>query len=137
MNEDSPHLLLNKKILVADDEPALCDIFREDLEAIGAEVVSACDGNKAFDLAMSVSPDAVISDIRMPECDGLEFLRRLREAKKDLLPPVIFVTGFADLSLDRAKELGAVELLAKPFALRELRRVVCDALRVVVPLAPN
>lgn len=125
-------LLTGKKILVVDDELDLREIIGEDFELMGAEVVSAENGVAAFELVQKVHPDAIVSDIRMPGGDGVELLKKVRSSALPVQPKVFLITGFADVTAQQAKELGAQGMLAKPFNLRQLREMVLKALEIEV-----
>lgn len=102
----------NKTILVVDDEENLCDILAIYLEDAGYETITANSGREALAILKSEPVDAIVSDIRMPNGNGIELLNQLKES--DGHPPVIFVTGFADLTPSEAFHEGAEEILAKP-----------------------
>src|ERR1700674_1408187 len=75
-----------RRVLLVDDEPGIVDVFATILREFGFAVEGASDGNVAMDLLGRNSFDVIVSDINMPGCDGLEFLRRVRE--RDLDVPV-------------------------------------------------
>jgi CheY-like chemotaxis protein len=74
----------------------------------------------------------VLSDVRMPGGDGVQLLESIR-TRDPKLPPVIFVTGFADLSEAECMAKGANRVIAKPFDRKALFRSVCDVLNIPVP----
>jgi len=118
-------LLAGKSVLVVDDEVDLREILRFEFENLGAEVYEAENGIKAFELFQKFNPDVIISDVRMPGGDGLEFLRRVRkERDSQQLRCFLLMSAFADLSRESALKMGANELLPKPFNLEELRSLV-------------
>lgn len=121
-------LLDGKKLLVVDDEVDLREIISEDFEMMGAEVFSAENGRVAFEIAQRVLPDAIVSDIRMPGGDGIELLKSVRSEMPSPQPRVFLITGFADVTVDQAKEMGAQGMLPKPFNLRQLREMVVRSL---------
>lgn len=106
--------LSGQKILVVDDEPEIRAALRFEFEFEGAEVIEAENGNVAVKLVHSENPDVVVSDIRMPECDGVEMLKKIK-AKNSLRPLVVLITGQADISRDEAYQLGAEAVIFKPF----------------------
>ncbi len=83
-----------KKILVVDDEPYLREILIENFELEGFEVKSACNGIEALEIIPNFRPHIVLTDIRMPDCDGIELFKRMI---KQISPPipVIFMSGYA------------------------------------------
>ncbi len=107
-----------KLILVVDDEPRMIQFIRMNLELEGFRVTQASNGLEALDKVRSELPDLVILDVMMPELNGFETLRLLREVSS---VPVIMLTVKADED-DRVKglELGADDYVTKPFSPREL-----------------
>ena len=86
------------------------------------EVQEACDGVAALECLQGFKPDVVLSDINMPNMDGLEFLRRLRTFQAFKTLPVIMVSTEATRErLTEAIELGAAGFICKPFTESELR----------------
>jgi DNA-binding NtrC family response regulator len=115
-------------ILVIDDEKAVRDTMRRLLERRGHEVREAANGREA--LKAPPDYDLVITDINMPEMDGIEVIMALAERRPGL--PVIAISGGGrlpkDLLLSSADMLGAVQTLPKPFDLTELNEAVDRAL---------
>lgn len=101
------------KILIVDDEPDIIDILTFLLEREGYAVVTALSGKEGLQKISSESFHAVVSDLSMPEMDGLNLLRHVR-ARKDHTP-FIFLSGYAK-SWDEHEmiNLGAYELIVKP-----------------------
>jgi two-component system KDP operon response regulator KdpE len=115
------------RILVVDDEPRMIRFIRMNLELEGWEVVEAADGQAALDKVRDTLPDLVILDVMMPELDGFETLRLLREISTI---PVIMLTAKGEED-DRVRglELGADDYITKPFSPRELVSRVKAVLR--------
>ena len=107
------------RILVVEDEPDLREILVMVFEQEGSQVMSAKDGNEAWSLVQSQSPDFVISDVRMPNCDGIQFLETVRK-NHPTQPPIFLATGFADINEEQAVQKGAVSLISKPFNINDL-----------------
>ncbi len=105
-------------ILLAEDEPELRRLVRNELEAAGYQVRCAPDGPTAMQLWAAAPPDLVILDWMLPGIDGLEVLRRLRQSSP---VPVLMLTARAE-EVDRVVglEVGADDYLTKPFGMREL-----------------
>ena len=108
------------RILVVDDEPAVRDSLERALRLDGYEVDLAADGREGLERCRAAPPDAIVLDLLMPEMDGLEACRRLREAGDRT--PVLMLTARDGVS-DRVAGLdaGADDYLVKPFALEELQ----------------
>ncbi len=117
------------RVLLVDDEPAVLRVLKTILESCGCITAEAGDGNEALRLLISTSFDVVISDVSMPGCNGLEFLRMVRE--RDLDVPVILITGEPSLeSANRALEYGAFRYLVKPLSPKSLKDAVELAVRL-------
>jgi two-component system response regulator FixJ len=101
-------------IYVIDDDEAVRESMEFLLKAAGI-TVRGFDSAKAFlDILSEVKSGCVITDVRMPEITGIDLLRKLSEAKRDL--PVIVITGHGDIALAvEAMKIGAVDFLEKPF----------------------
>ncbi len=115
------------KILVVDDDAYVCRSLAEILQEEGYAVVTAQDGSTALRLLYAERPNLVILDVMMPDMDGWEVCRRIRELT-DI--PVLMLTARGQVK-DRVKglDLGADDYLVKPVALEELRARVRAALR--------
>lgn len=83
-----------KKILVVDDEENIRLLYEEELKEEGYEVITASNGREALESVKAHHPDLIVLDIRMPEMDGIEFLRTIRETHRDL--PIILSTAYGD-----------------------------------------
>jgi len=115
------------KVLIADDEEGVRELFQMIALDEGYQVFLASDGLEAVQLAAKVLPDVIILDIRMPNMDGLEAFERIREHMIDV--PVIFITAFGspDLAIEAMKN-GAYNYLTKPFDMEEIRIVIRKAI---------
>jgi len=107
------------KVLIADDEPLTRLDLRVSLQELGVDVIGeAEDGKQAVELSRSLHPDLVIMDVMMPQMDGLEAARLLREQR---LAPVMLLTGYADDEMvARADAAGVMAYVRKPFRKDEL-----------------
>jgi DNA-binding response OmpR family regulator len=107
-----------KKILLVDDEAAIVQSLRYNLERSGYAVTVAGDGRSAVALAASESPDLVILDIMLPLLDGIEACKEIRKTSS---VPIIMLTA-KDQEFDKvlALELGADDYVTKPFSLGEI-----------------
>lgn len=109
------------KVLVVDDDPVILELLRLNFEMEGFDVVSACDGRAGFDQAVAEAPDLVISDIMMPNVDGLEMLQQLRAEPGTAQLPVLLLSAKAQQNeVQRGLDLGADDYVTKPFDPLEL-----------------
>jgi len=109
------------KILIAEDEPTLLENLQLMLQMEGYEVLTACDGAQAIDVATQHRPDLVISDVMMPKLNGYDVVKALRENEATALLPVILLTAKADRNDVRlGMTLGADDYLVKPYRRDEL-----------------
>jgi EAL domain-containing protein (putative c-di-GMP-specific phosphodiesterase class I) len=116
-------------ILLVDDEQSIARAYARSLGTAGFEVECAFDGKEAADAARQRRFDVIVSDIAMPEMNGLELLRAVREHDLDV-PFVLMTGGPAIDSAVRAVEYGALRYLIKPVASDELEQVVARAVRL-------
>lgn len=117
-----------KEFLIIDDEATLREILVDEFELLGAVCTGAGDGKEGLELAKSKQFDVIISDIRMPIMDGIEFLENLKKEAPEKYPKVILLSGFADVSRDEALDLGAIDLVEKPWDMDKLIKIIEDAL---------
>src|SRR6059058_2183008 len=115
------------RILVVDDEPRMIRFIRLNLEHDGFEVVEAADGLAALKQVRDTLPDLVLLDVAMPELDGFETLRLLREIST--VPTIMLTARGEEDDRVRGLELGADDYVTKPFSLRELLARVRAVLR--------
>jgi two-component system chemotaxis response regulator CheY len=121
---------MGKRILVIDDSSTMRKIVSRSLRQAGLdfdEILEAADGQEALNLLENEKIDLILSDINMPNMDGLEFLRQKKEldAIKDI--PVVMITteGGADI-IGEAKSLGAKGSVKKPFKPDTINEVLGD-----------
>lgn len=107
-----------QKILVVDDEQAIADILKFNLEKEGYDVIMAHDGGEAIELAETEEPDLILLDIMLPVKDGNEVCREIRKTQT---MPIIMLTAKDD-EIDKVLglELGADDYVTKPFSNREV-----------------
>lgn len=114
-------------VVVIDDFDEMSDAVAEVLESEQFDVVGFCDPREALDYINENKVEVVITDIRMPEIDGTEVIRRLKET--DPLIQVIIMSAYPSIQLIiQMLEVGAADFLIKPFDVDILRRVVEQAL---------
>lgn len=109
-----------RTVLVVDDEPDLCELLVCELESLHFKVISALCGDDALALLHQHKIDLVVSDIRMPRMDGVTLLRRVRQEVAGGGPPFILMTGYAEITLEEAFDLGACGIFAKPVSYEAL-----------------
>ena len=108
-----------KKILVVDDEKPIREMLRKFLTKKGYEVFDAESGNDALKVIVEQSPHIVLLDIRMPETDGVEVLKRIKEENKNI--GVIMITAVSETAIaEKCMELGAFDYITKPISLEYL-----------------
>lgn len=114
-------------IAIIEDEKAISDIVKYNLEKEGYRIYTAYDGEAGMKLIETVDPDLILLDIMMPKIDGLEVCRRVRQTKET---PIILLTAKAE-EIDKVLglELGADDYMTKPFGMRELSARVKANLR--------
>lgn len=120
---------MDSKILVVDDEKAISDIIKFNLEKEGYGVITASDGEEAVQAVEKNNPDLILLDIMMPKKDGFQALKEIRANHNT---PVIMLTAKEE-EVDKVLglELGADDYITKPFSMRELiARVKANLRRV-------
>lgn len=115
------------RILIVDDEEEIVQALARVVHREGLTPLLAKDGREALQLVRAGNPDVLLVDVRMPDMDGMELMRKARELDPEL--PVILMTAFAEVrgAVD-AIRASAHDYLAKPFDHREVIRVVLRAL---------
>ena len=105
-----------KSCLIVDDSTVIRKIARKILEELNFDIAEAVDGRDALNQCLKQMPDAVLLDWNMPEMNGLEFLRALRQSEGGADPIVIFCTTENDMThISEAIAAGANEYIMKPF----------------------
>ncbi len=117
--------LRGMKILVVEDDSDLRESLCDILSLYGAQVFSASNGKSGLELFKLNSVDLVLSDVRMPDGDGVFLLERIREISS-AHPPFFFLTGFSDLTEQVAFQKGAQAMFQKPCDTFNLVEVICD-----------
>lgn len=123
----------NKSLLVVDDSATMRQLLCMTLTRVDgitqANITEASDGEDALDKVRSGRFDLVLTDIRMPRMDGLEFIRKVRSELNDrALPIIIISTQGADEDVQLGMNLGASGYLAKPVSMARLRELVTNFL---------
>ncbi|MCA9411804.1 MAG: sigma-54-dependent Fis family transcriptional regulator [Candidatus Omnitrophica bacterium] len=116
------------KILIVDDEAGIRSILKRVLSK-HHETAEAADGQTAVDKVREWRPDILICDLKMPEMDGMEVLRRVQEIDPDLVSVMITAHGTVETAVE-AMKLGAFDYFRKPFDVEEVKVVVDKALSI-------
>jgi len=106
------------RILLAEDDDAMRQYLARALERSGYDVVSVDRGTEALPLLEAQSFDLLLTDIVMPEMDGIELAQHVAKVAPDTR--VMFITGFAAVTLKAGKAVPQAKVLSKPFHLRDL-----------------
>lgn len=105
------------KILIAEDERDIRDLITFTLKFAGHEVVATANGEEAYHTALSVHPDLIMMDVRMPKMTGYEACERLKQEETVKHIPVVFLSAKGQESeVQTGISLGAEEYILKPFA---------------------
>ena len=123
-------------ILIVDDEKSILDLLTMVFKKDGYRVVTNPGTAKAFELLASEDVDLVISDIKMPQLDGMAFLKAVKKQRPDV--PVIVITAFGSVkqAVEALKE-GALDYVTKPFDIEELKILVDQTRGGSITLAPT
>ena len=109
------------KILVIDDDEAINELIKVNLELAFYKVITALDGNKGYALAKQELPDLIILDVMMPEVDGYTVAKRIRENEETKDIPIIMLTALNMLQNKvQGFNIGVDDYLCKPFEMEEL-----------------
>ena len=106
------------RILLAEDDTSMREYLQRALQRVGYDVDSVGCGTEAIPLLEADHYDLLLTDIVMPEMDGIELAQRASEMVADLR--VMFITGFAAVTLKAGKTMPQARVLSKPFHLRDL-----------------
>ena len=118
----------NGRILVVDDDPHFLHVLARILKTADLQVCCAADAREGLRILHDCPIDVVISDMRMPECDGVHFVQQLRAMDNEV--PVIILTAYDEVDTYlEAMNAGANEYLQKPVETEELLRTVRNCLR--------
>jgi len=113
------------RVLVVDDEKAVCDVLKEALEKRGHLVATESSGGLALERARVQTFDVVFLDIKMPDLNGVETLKRMRRLQPEA--EFIMITGYAASELvDESLSHGAFICLSKPFSLGQVTDMMED-----------
>lgn len=119
---------MKKTVLIVDDEKDLAKLLSEQLKIFGYETKIFTNSMEAQNFLENSDEkiDLIISDVRMPNMTGDNMYRNVKKHLQERTPPLIFMTGYSELSKEDAMEMGAKNLLRKPFSLKTLRKDIED-----------
>jgi DNA-binding response OmpR family regulator len=121
--------MLEKTILVADDESHILNVVSLKLRNAGFRVLTASDGQEALDIALAERPDLLITDYHMPQLSGLELCRRLKqEPATESLPAIMLTARGYHLEPHDTEQSGILKMISKPFSPRHLLATVNEVL---------
>ncbi|WP_345945003.1 response regulator transcription factor [Granulicella sp. dw_53] len=129
-DRDSP-----PKILIVDDEPQITRVLRTALSTQGYILHLAANGVEAFDALEAFQPDLVITDLAMPQMDGVELTREIRAISQ--VPIIVLSVRNQDRQKIEALDAGADDFVTKPFSIQELQARVRAHLRRYTAAAPD
>jgi CheY-like chemotaxis protein len=116
---------MEKVVLVVDDSATVRKFVAASLNMKGFRVVTAADGVEALELMPKEKFDLIITDLNMPDMDGYEFIRTVRETPEYRDIPIIVLSSMTDLkNKDHALEVGALAFLEKPLSAEAIQREV-------------
>jgi two-component system alkaline phosphatase synthesis response regulator PhoP len=124
-------------VLVIDDEKEYTEVIKSALESFGVEVMVAYEAMGALDCMQQVTPDLILLDVMMPELDGLQLLKWLKEHSENKNVPIHVVSAkTSDADQEAALAAGANGFLAKPFNMVDLKRTIQQYLPVPASRIP-
>ncbi len=126
---------MGRKVLIIEDEQPIVDILKFNLEKEGYTTLEAMDGVTGLELALSEDPNLVLLDVMLPEMDGFEVCRKIRE--KSSVPIIMLTAREGEVDKVLGLELGADDYMTKPFSVRELTaRVKANLRRTNIDTVP-
>ncbi len=129
MSETPP----NTKILLVEDDPNIVDLMRSNLTVRGFDTVVSTDGVRALQLLETERPDIILLDLMLPEVDGFELCRQVRE--RSTVGVIVVSARGGDRDKVAALNLGADDYMTKPFSIEELLARIAATLRRTRPIA--
>lgn len=121
--------MTNQRVLVVDDEAKMRRLLEIMLKQMGYDVLQAGNGRQALDLLQEEAVDLIITDLRMPELDGMDLLRELNAQNSEV--PVIVVTAYGTVdSAVQTMKYGACDYIVRPFELEAVEAAVTRALKL-------
>jgi len=125
-----PKSQVRKRILIVDDDERVLFVLHKVLERVntGYEIVTASNGHAALEAFADAPPDLVITDLRMPEMDGIALTEAIRGQDTNVI--VVWISAFGCHQVHKAaKRLDVYRCMNKPLAIQEIRKLVREALK--------
>lgn len=118
-----------KRILIVDDSESIRELVGYTLETAGYSVEKGCDGVEAIELFNKQPADMVITDLNMPNMDGIQLIREIRKQPQYGTVPILMLTTEQQSKKDEAKAAGATGWIVKPFVQEKLLEIIKKVLR--------
>lgn len=117
------------RVLVVDDEAPIVRVVAKRFAAAGYEVLTAANGKTGLQIALEQPLDLVISDVQMPDMDGLSLAHGIKDALGSKTPPIVLLTARSFMITDNeVKQAGVTALIGKPFSARKLLELASEIL---------
>jgi CheY-like chemotaxis protein len=113
---------MSKKILIVDDQEDIRSLLKESFEGSGYETFLAEDGVRALELYKENNIDVILSDIKMPNLDGIELSKSVKSINKST--PIFLITAFSDYTENDVKAIGVEAIIFKPFDMSEIVEII-------------
>lgn len=111
-----------KKVLIVDDEEDIREVLAEFCEILGAVPFIAENGEEGLNIFKKEKLDLIISDLKMPDMDGFEFVEKIRKLDKNI--PIAIISGYIDeIHKNKIVEKGANFYIEKPFKIKDLKEI--------------
>ena len=124
---DADLQLMTGNILVADDDKTIANLIKEIVERRGKTALLAYDGEQAMKIFNNFKVDLIITDLKMPNMDGMSLIRTIREKNRDI--PIIIITGYgSDENYMLAQTYGVSNFLSKPCSVFDISQAIDSAL---------
>ncbi|MBC8356713.1 MAG: response regulator [Planctomycetes bacterium] len=126
--------------LIVDDEPHIRRVAELALKAVGCTVISATDGEQAWEEIQANRPDILVSDVQMPKMDGVQLVRLIRSTPEFAKLPIVLLTakGF-ELQQSESETLASCDVVCKPFSpaalARHVHRILTECAAEQVPVS--
>lgn len=115
---------LSTSLLIVDDEQDLREVLAEYFKDLGATVHEAASGNQAWSVLETQSINVIITDMRMPDGSGQDFIKKIHQAPKFRDIPIIILSGYTDFGAAELQKFGVSEFISKPASLKKIKEAV-------------